>query len=89
MTLAELESRLAASNVPRDCYCLTGGLPNEASCIDKSDGKWQVYYSERGGRSGLKDFDNEHDACNYFFDSLMKITGASRERRSGRPHGHQ
>ncbi len=77
MTLAELESSLAISNVPKDAYCLTGGLPNEAYCIVEANGKWQVYYSERGSRSGLKDFDTEPDACNYFLDTLMRITGAN------------
>jgi hypothetical protein len=39
MTLAELRNKLANSNVPNNAYSLTGGLPNEAYCIEESDGK--------------------------------------------------
>ena len=40
---------------------MTGGLPNEKLCIVKED-KWQVYYSERGNKSGLKIFETETEA---------------------------
>jgi hypothetical protein len=67
MTLAELETKLANSGVPKEAYCPTGGLPNEAYCIEESDGKWHVYYSERGSRRGLKSFDAEQEACEELF----------------------
>ena len=67
MTLFELEIKLANSDVPNDGYSLTGGLPSEAYCIEASEGKWYVYYSERGCRTGLKIFDTEKEACEYFF----------------------
>jgi hypothetical protein len=70
MNLAELERRLASSGVPQDAYCLSGGLPNEAYCIEKSSGKWQVYYSERGSQTGLKSFDTEDEAWAWLLESL-------------------
>jgi hypothetical protein len=66
MTLQELEVRLVNLNVPKDAYCLTGGLPNEAYTIEKVNDKWQVYYSERGNRETLRIFDSEQEACDYF-----------------------
>ena len=39
-----LEKMLVENKVPSDMYSLQGGLPNEAYCIDKIDGKWEVYY---------------------------------------------
>jgi hypothetical protein len=70
MTLAELATKLSNSSVPKDAYSLSGGLPNEAYCIEQSDGKWHVYYSERGSQTGLKIFDTEQAACDYFFQLL-------------------
>ena len=67
MNLAGLEEKLAALNLPKDAYCLTGGLPNEAYCIERHDNAWRVYYSERGTRSALKLFESEEEACQYFY----------------------
>ena len=72
MTLIELEEKLDASDIPRDAYSLAGGLPNEAYCLEEADGKWRVYYSERGSRAGLKRFDTEQEACDDFFDRLTR-----------------
>jgi len=73
MNLSELKTKLANSSLPDDAYCLTGGLPNEAYCVEQSpDGKWHTYYSERGQRTGLKTFDSEDEACDYFFDTYVR-----------------
>ncbi len=49
MNIIELEKKLASHKGEKEKYCLTGGLPNEACCIEeRTDGKWQIYYSERG-----------------------------------------
>lgn len=69
MNLQELEILLANYDGPKDKYCLAGGLPNEACCIEeRTDRKWQTYYSERGEKNSLKVFDSEDEACNFFFD---------------------
>ncbi|WP_084781651.1 hypothetical protein [Paenibacillus sp. D9] len=73
MNIKELESRLTSENIQRDVYSLKGGLPNEAYCISESNGTWEVYYSERGGKSGLRVFQNEEEACQYFYDSLIEM----------------
>ena len=61
-----LRNELKKKGVPQDLYDLSGGLPNEAYCLNKNDGIWEVYYSEKGIKSGLKTFSSEGDACNYF-----------------------
>jgi hypothetical protein len=78
MTLAELEAKLVSHNVPKDAYCLTGGLPSEKHCIEEVNGKWRVYYSERGNRTGLKSFDTEQEACDYFFDWVAYLGSTDR-----------
>lgn len=72
MNFKELESRLISENIRRDVYSLKGGLSNEAYCISQTNGIWEVYYSERGIKSGLKVFQKEEEACQYFYDSLIK-----------------
>lgn len=72
MTIVELEEQLNKIGVPKDLYSLmVGGFPNEKLCIFKEE-LWQVYYSERGHRSGLKVFSTEEDACEYFFRKMER-----------------
>ena len=41
-------------------------------CIVRED-KWQVYYSERGNKRGIKTFETETEVCEYFLRKLKKI----------------
>jgi hypothetical protein len=72
MTLQELEHKLVAVAVPKDAYCLSGGVPNETYCIERTADSWNVYYSERGSRSELRRFSSEDDACKYLYALLTK-----------------
>lgn len=72
MTIIELESELEKLGVPSDLYSIMiGGLPNEKLCIVRED-KWKVYYSERGSKNGLKIFETETEACEYFFSKMKR-----------------
>lgn len=75
MTKKELEQKLIEKNIQRDLYALDGGLPNEAYCLNYNHKRniWEVYYSERGQKTGLKSFDKEEEACNYFYNTLINI----------------
>jgi hypothetical protein len=68
----ELQQKLIRSGVPDDMYRLNGGLPNEAYCLDKYNNFWEVYYSEKGIKSGLRQFKSEEEACDYFYDQIIK-----------------
>jgi len=77
MNKIELENLLISKGVPKQYYALKGGLPNEAYTLNKDENKWEVYYSERGNKSGLQMFDSEEAACDYFYklintDGVMK-----------------
>ncbi len=62
--------------VPEDLYSIrVGGLPNEKLCIVKED-KWQIYYSERGRKTGLKEFKSESEACEYFLEKMKRYAKA-------------
>jgi len=73
MDTKELNNKLKKLSIPSDAYSTIGGLPNEAFCIGNNEGKWETYYSERGNKTGLKSFDSEEEACEYFL-SWMKRT---------------
>lgn len=77
MNRIELEKKLKSAKVSNSLFSLDGGLPNEKLCIDHENDKWVVYYSERGGRSGLVRFHLEDDACQYIYDSIMDVVNGN------------
>lgn len=74
MNKNDLREKLQQEGIRPDAYCLNGGLPNESYCLNESNNQWEVYYSERGNKSGLKVFDNENDACQYLYQQIKKAT---------------
>jgi hypothetical protein len=75
MKLSELERKLDEIKVPEEVYSLLkGGLPNEQMCIVKNIDNWEIYYSERGRKTGIKIFEDEDSACNYFFEKMKKYS---------------
>ncbi len=70
MILSDLKNELIKRGVPSDVYCLSGGLPNEAYVINCNDGRWEVYYSERGIKGNLRTFDDESEACFYILELI-------------------
>lgn len=73
MNKKQLGERLKQENISEYYYSLDGGFPNEAFCLDENNNHWEVYYSEKGNKSQLKSFESEADACNYFYNWVMKI----------------
>ncbi len=70
MDLKLLFQKLVETRIRKDFYSLSGGLPNEAYCINKTQDGWEVYYSERGLKSNLKLFKEESAACEYFYRQI-------------------
>lgn len=73
MLKKELKRKLKNEKIPVDYYSLDGGFPNEAYSLNLSEDGWEVYYSERGNKTGLKVFTSEERACDYLF-SILKDT---------------
>ncbi len=73
MNKNELTFKLAQAGVRSDVYCLDGGLPSEAYCLNRTPEGWEVYYSERGVKTDLRLFDKEEDACSYLYRLLMPV----------------
>jgi len=70
MNIQELKEKLINIGIREDFYSLSGGLPSEAYCIGKTNLGWEVYYSERGNKNKLKIFNNENNACDYFYKRI-------------------
>jgi hypothetical protein len=69
--------KLCAKRVFRDdVYDLSGGHLPETFTLGEEEGKWVVYYSERGLETGKKEFASETEASKYFFDELRKDPAA-------------
>ena len=76
MTLKDLKSVLTENKmIPEDSYALDGGLPNEALCISMQEEDWVIYYSERGKKTNVAYFNNESEACDYFYNRLLHMIG--------------
>ena len=73
MNKIELQKKLIFENIGQDMYSLKGGVPNEAYCLTEVGGQREVYYSERGNKTGLKIFEAEEDACQYFYDWAIRV----------------
>ncbi|MBA4196386.1 MAG: hypothetical protein C0459_02420 [Chitinophaga sp.] len=67
MNLKDLEKKIKEIGISSHSYSLDGGLPNEAYSINQNEFQWEVYYSERGRKRGLRIFNDEGLACDYFF----------------------
>ena len=73
MTIKELKQVFESKGISENMYSLKGGLPNEIYCIEKIDDVWEVYYSERGSKTGLKVFITEDEACQYLLKQVARM----------------
>ncbi len=74
MNKNQLQERLIQEHIPQRDYSFTDEFPNEAFCLryDKKGRVWEVYYGEYGIKTGLKCFNVEEEACDYFYNWLIK-----------------
>lgn len=72
MTIRELYDRIEQMNIPSGYISLQGGFPDDAYVIRRikkrgSAPQWEVYYSERGGKTAPVLFETEEAACDYLY----------------------
>jgi hypothetical protein len=75
MNKVKLKQQLILLRIDPDSYCLNGGFPNEALCLEDIYGKWSIYYSEKGLRTEQVFYKNENEACNAFLVRLKEMLG--------------
>jgi len=67
-----LRELLHDEGIRDDSYDLEGGHLPERYTLGESNGRWFVYYSERGLETGKKEFGTEADACEYLLGKLRR-----------------
>lgn len=67
MNISDLKHRLLKFGIRDDAFEIEGKFADEAYILKKENDRWFVYYTERGLKTGLREFDSESEACNYFF----------------------
>jgi hypothetical protein len=72
MNRRELEAAAAREGIRRSTFWLEGGLPPERYVLSGGPDGWEVYYSERGERTGVERFDTEDEACDHLFVQLFR-----------------
>ena len=69
--LVALDQELKSLNVPSSYYSL-GHNRDERTCLVETDGRWLVYYSERGRMEDLHEFNDFEEARRYLI-SVLKV----------------
>ena len=81
MTVAEMLALFQRHRVPEWFYVTDGRLgTGECVGIERDGARWRLYYSERGGKSPLGDFDSEDGAVRAMVshvDSMLRQSGLS------------
>ncbi|SFQ83171.1 hypothetical protein [Hymenobacter arizonensis] len=72
MDVVELERALITGGYRG--WFLAGGQMDDTVTLNRTRDGWEVYYSERGKKSGERTFQTEDEACRYF---LAFISGSS------------
>lgn len=73
MNHMQLADILEHEHIDPNSYSIGPSTRGEQYCIEFLDGSWAVYYAERGLRTGIKNFDNEGDACQYLLTLLRRL----------------
>jgi hypothetical protein len=69
MNRMQLLSVLDEKGVPSSYYSIKGAKEDRV-CLDSKEGKWVVFYIERGNKDILGEFDTEDEACAFMLDKL-------------------
>jgi hypothetical protein len=72
MTRDEFVRAADREGIRRSSYSLEGGLPPEKYVLNEEDGRWAVYYSERGERRDQLILDSEEEAYDQLFLWLVE-----------------
>ena len=84
----ELADWLTAEGFDPRLYSLRGGAPDECFILNRFNGGWEVFYSERGNRNGQKWFKTEEEACEHLRQQLLRLR-ALRHPLGPKASGHR
>lgn len=73
MDIENLRRKLELAKISSSYYSLCDRGPKEQRvCLTCENGKWAVFYSERGQKFDYTEFDNEQEACEEVYKRLME-----------------
>jgi hypothetical protein len=73
MNAETLKQRLEEAACSESHYSI-GHRGNDTFCLEKLDGEWQVFYTERGGHSEPEfRSESEEAACDYLWEKMQTI----------------
>lgn len=71
MTVKELKVKFDRLGVPKSFYAINGHLSSDTHMLNQVYAYWEYFYfDERGNTRNYRKFENEEDACEYFFEVL-------------------
>ena len=73
MTLAELRPALLAEGCNENTFAIEArGAASDAFCLVRQNGKWEVFYTERGCDSPpIYSGNSEQEACDFFYRHIL------------------
>lgn len=82
-TVDKMVSFLASHGInDGDTYTLGKLGGGDIDGIEKIDGEWHTYFSQRGSKTNYKKWPNEHEACEYILrraEKLARVYGMWKE----------
>lgn len=74
MNIKLLKERLEREKVSKSLYNLNGGIGlNDRLVIEKTkEGRWSVFYTEKGCVFDTKEFNTESEACDELLKRILK-----------------
>lgn len=84
MTRKEIIQALLQQNLPTDVVSFEEEYPSEKFVIHFNGSDWEVYYAERGKKSGLITFATEAEACAYIFEEILHYAISTKRWRENK-----
>ena len=72
MNINNAKKILIKNDVPHNWYVFGGLGAGDCVGIEKNQEDWEVYYSERGKKRGVKVFLSENEACLFFLKEIAE-----------------
>ena len=70
MNISDIGHEMAILNIPSNAFSIGDPTQDESLCIREKNGHWEVFYFERGIKTGLRIFKEEHEACCNFLSTI-------------------
>lgn len=71
MDVKELINKLEELKVPKSYYSINGNLSSDIYVLNQVYHYWEFFYfDEKGNTNNYRKFDNENDACIFFYNKL-------------------